>query len=93
MANCEICEKDMLKSEGCSDKDYIIDGKRFAALPYLNFYLSGGDRCHDCNCADGEFHHTGCDMEECPRCTGQFISCECEISEVMYVFKEKRVLK
>lgn len=33
--------------------------------------------CHDCNAGEGEYHHPGCDWEECPRCGGQLLSCEC----------------
>jgi len=33
--------------------------------------------CHDCNCKEGELHHSGCDMERCPFCNGQLISCSC----------------
>jgi len=38
------------------------------------------DACHDCGARTGEFHLQGCDMEQCPRCGGQFISCDCEKS-------------
>lgn len=33
-------------------------------------------RCHDCGCAVGEFHHVGCDWEQCPVCGEQRLSCE-----------------
>ena len=33
--------------------------------------------CHDCNCLEGELHERGCDMERCPFCLGQLISCGC----------------
>lgn len=36
--------------------------------------------CHDCGAAIGEMHHPRCDMEECPRCGGQLLSCPCEVS-------------
>jgi hypothetical protein len=35
-------------------------------------------RCHDCDVSPGGFHHPGCDMEECPRCHQQLLSCDCE---------------
>ena len=33
--------------------------------------------CHDCSAARGEYHVPGCDMEECPVCHKQIISCDC----------------
>ncbi len=33
--------------------------------------------CHDCGCYEGELHERGCDMERCPFCLGQLISCSC----------------
>ncbi len=34
-------------------------------------------RCHDCLVAEGEIHDLGCDMERCPFCGHQIISCMC----------------
>jgi hypothetical protein len=35
------------------------------------------ERCVDCGVEKGAWHHLGCDMEECPRCGWQLISCGC----------------
>lgn len=37
--------------------------------------------CHDCGTPFGEVHHLGCDMEECPKCGGQYFICDCHSIE------------
>lgn len=38
--------------------------------------------CGDCSAIDGEYHIFGCDLEACPKCGNQLISCECDIKLV-----------
>ncbi|MBK8913330.1 MAG: hypothetical protein IPM64_01810 [Phycisphaerales bacterium] len=43
----------------------------------------GADRqpCHDCAAIKGQFYVGGCDVECCPVCGGQVISCSCGFDE------------
>lgn len=74
MAICLWCEQEM--STGTEDCHNNIvrfpDYEVMQAIPY-----DGDDRCHDCYVKSGGRHHPGCDMERCPRCNGQLISCGC----------------
>jgi hypothetical protein len=38
---------------------------------------SNAAKCHDCDVPEGALHQVGCDMERCPFCGGQLISCRC----------------
>lgn len=47
-------------------------------------YYDINTHCHDCGIAngDGHVHHFGCDIERCPNCGGQLISCGCKVTLV-----------
>jgi len=41
-------------------------------------------RCGDCGVARGGLHHPGCDLQRCPRCRGQLISCGCRFDDEVF---------
>jgi len=52
------------------------------------------EHCHDCACAEGELHNyffgngDCCDMERCPLCKGQMLSCGCDKSKITQEMRE-----
>lgn len=42
------------------------------------------NKCHDCGVDPNNFHINGCDVERCPNCGRQSISCDCEDSETVF---------
>lgn len=78
MAICDYCEQEMTAKVGCKPKTYddFADGIERERVP---FTIS--DFCHDCSTPRGKLHHPGCDDEKCPKCGGQAIGCDCELTE------------
>lgn len=81
MAVCEACNREMLKANGCTFK-YVqtFSGKYYKRmLVGEEGWINPGGRCGDCGAKYGNYHHPGCDVERCPICGGQIISCDCDI--------------
>ena len=82
MAMCDVCETEMLDSPSCITSPIeLLDGfyDRIAYGSERAFGRAAARRgpCGDCGVLAAGIHHLGCDLEECPRCGGQFFSCNC----------------
>ena len=87
---CESCHQDMADYENEDDNVTClvpmveIDGVQYRRQKYhlVDADVDNDDeeerRCHDCNVKLGAIHHALCDMEMCPVCDDQFISCDCK---------------
>ena len=81
---CEYCKQDMRKAAGCIEIPVIIDGVKYGQVkfgdePDFIDLVGESSRCGDCNVRYGHYHRPGCDLERCPSCGLQLISCDCNI--------------
>jgi hypothetical protein len=76
---CEFCHLDISKVVSCTVTELKINGLAYDRIVRENSegYDSYGE-CHDCGIIYGGIHHLGCDMEKCPSCKLQLISCPCD---------------
>lgn len=87
MVICEACGREMLTADGCDCTHIEIDGELYPRIKYgdpgdLSYGYPQTERCPDCACRLGNYHHPGCDTEACPKCGLQLISCGCAIGDL-----------
>ena len=85
MAQCDLCLIEMTNDDvTCVATAVLTNTGVFQPVRFGRERIRGwkSERCGDCGVRRDGFHHRGCDMEECPRCSGQLISCGCDESEL-----------
>ncbi len=82
MAVCEWCHREMTTAESCSEQELHRSGTPIRMIPWgRERGWSARSRCGDCGVQPGGFHHPGCDIQRCPVCSGQMLSCGCRFDE------------
>ena len=77
---CPACGQDMRDAESCGGPLIQVAGRVYERV---RFGQESGNRweefdfCPECGVSHGGLHHPGCDIEECPRCRTQYLSCGC----------------
>jgi hypothetical protein len=82
VAGCSWCEKEMTTAGSCSVIALHRDGVRIEMIPWGSEPgWSAVGRCGDCGALPGGRHDPGCDVQQCPLCGRQMISCGCRFDE------------
>ena len=76
MVKCSYCKLEMKEADSCT-LPFLVDFKQVHYKRSKAHFKEPSGRCGDCSIKHGGIHHFGCDVERCPKCGYQLITCSC----------------
>ena len=86
LATCSLCRKEMSENNGCKVTTIIHNDQKYKRIKagdeflYLDADTTDDVTCPLCNVGIGQYHHWGCDAEECPVCRNPLSDCGCDVA-------------
>lgn len=81
---CSFCGGTGDNLHGCSCNTVELDGKFYKRIPF------GSEKspqalpfCPDCGALPGRYHHSHCDVDQCPVCGKSIYDCACQMSFIL----------
>jgi hypothetical protein len=84
MAVCMYCQQEMMTATSCTVDAFHMNGRRFELASFGSeegMWRFKSSTCADCGVKWGGRHHPGCDIQRCPRCGRQLMTCGCRFDE------------
>jgi hypothetical protein len=80
---CSWCLAEMTTAKSCTVEAFHRDGRRVDLIPCgcERGWPRTSNTCGDCGVARSGWRHPGCDLQRCPACSGQMLSCGCRVDE------------
>ena len=84
---CPVCRGNMAPEQGCQICTVCCNGKfcdrvKFGFETNRDSHVSE-KQCNICNAGRGQYHHWGCDAEQCPLCRELINNCDCDVEVLM----------
>ena len=82
--SCSFCGGTGNNLQGCSCNRVELDGKIYKRIPFgSETSAPEAPCCPDCGALPGRYHHSHCDIDQCPACGKRVYDCACQMSFIL----------
>jgi len=82
--SCSFCGGTGNNLQGCSCNRVELDGNIFKRIPFgSETNVLDAPFCPDCGALPGRYHHSHCDIDQCPACGKRIYDCACQMSFIL----------